>query len=53
MFAEPRFEKIVRSLPIFPIGGGVAYGAAFGAEIVDIERTENEVDRAGGFFEIA
>ena len=47
VWAEPGFEIFVGSLPVLPVGGDGTHGTGFSAEVVDVERLENESWFAG------
>ena len=50
--AEPRFKVMIGGLPVVPFGGGGINGASGGAEVIDVERLQDEGDVTFGFFKI-
>lgn len=49
---EPGLEVAVGSLPVLPTCGGFFHGAGLGARIVNVERFEDKINVAWGFFEV-
>ena len=52
VWAEPGFEIFVGSLPVMPVSGDGTHGTGFSAEVVDVERLENESWFAGSLIQV-